>query len=105
MTGETGQRFRKLCVQAAVEQDPNKLMELVAEINKLLWEKEQRLPKPPDVESPHDLFVAPRIADRFFVMPLTIFKTSSRHRWGAGTAAYGFRNGERSGDSSCSANG
>ena len=29
-------------------------------------------------------------------MPLTIFKTSSRHRWRAGTAAYGFRNGERS---------
>ena len=43
MTGETGQRWRKLCVQAAVEQDPNKLLELVAEINKLLWEKEQRL--------------------------------------------------------------
>ncbi len=33
----------KLCEQAAVEQDPKKLMELVTEINRLLQEKEQRL--------------------------------------------------------------
>jgi hypothetical protein len=40
----------ELCAQAAKEQDPNKLMELVREINRLLEEKERRLrispPKP-----------------------------------------------------------
>jgi hypothetical protein len=33
----------ELCAQAAVEQDPTKLMELVREINGLLEEKERRL--------------------------------------------------------------
>ena len=37
---------KELCQQAAVEQDPKKLMELVKEINRLLEEKEQRLRKP-----------------------------------------------------------
>jgi hypothetical protein len=32
-----------LCEQAANEQDPDKLMELVREINRLLEEKERRL--------------------------------------------------------------
>jgi hypothetical protein len=32
-----------LCRQAAVEQDPKKLMKLVEEINRLLAEKEERL--------------------------------------------------------------
>jgi hypothetical protein len=35
--------WRKLCQQAAVEQDPDKLMELVKEIDRLLAEKEERL--------------------------------------------------------------
>ena len=43
MQGETGERWRKLCEQAAVEQDANKLMELVEEINRLLDEKAERL--------------------------------------------------------------
>ena len=43
MKGETGERWRKLCEQAAVEQDPLKLMDLVSEINRLLREKEERL--------------------------------------------------------------
>ncbi len=43
MQGETGERWRKLCEQAAVEQDANKLMELIEEINELLENKEQRL--------------------------------------------------------------
>ena len=43
MQGETGERWRKLCEQAAVEQDANKLMELIEEINQLLESKEQRL--------------------------------------------------------------
>jgi hypothetical protein len=33
----------ELCEKAAVEQDPQKLMELVHEINRLLLEKEKRI--------------------------------------------------------------
>jgi hypothetical protein len=43
MKGERGERWRDLCSQAAEEQDPDRLMELVREINQLLEEKEQRL--------------------------------------------------------------
>ena len=43
MQGETGERWRRLCEQAAVERDANKLMELIEEINQLLEGKEQRL--------------------------------------------------------------
>jgi hypothetical protein len=34
------ERWRQLCAQAAVEQDPEKLMELVREISRLLDEKQ-----------------------------------------------------------------
>jgi hypothetical protein len=37
------ERWLELCQQAAVEQDPKKLMALLTEINRLLEEKEQRL--------------------------------------------------------------
>jgi hypothetical protein len=43
MKGETAELWRKLCEQAAVEQDPEKLLELASEINRLLDEKEARL--------------------------------------------------------------
>ncbi len=43
MRGETGERWRQLCAQAAVEQDPDKLLELTEEITLLLDEKEERL--------------------------------------------------------------
>jgi hypothetical protein len=36
------QRWRELCAQAAVEQDPEKLMELVTEITRLLGEEQKR---------------------------------------------------------------
>jgi len=36
------ERWRELCAQAAVEQDPQRLMELVREISRLLDEKQQR---------------------------------------------------------------
>jgi hypothetical protein len=39
MKGETGERWRQLCEQAAVEQDPERLMELVEQINRMLEEK------------------------------------------------------------------
>jgi len=41
--GETKERWRQLCEQAAVEKDAEKLLELVKEINRLLEEKERRL--------------------------------------------------------------
>ena len=43
MQGEKKERWMELCAQAAMEQDPEKLMELVREINSLLEEKERRL--------------------------------------------------------------
>ena len=51
MQGERKERWMELCAQAAIEQDPAKLMELVREINSLLEEKERRLGiKPPPSE-------------------------------------------------------
>jgi len=43
MQGDKAERWRHLCEQAAVEQNPDKLMKLVREITQLLDEKEQRL--------------------------------------------------------------
>ncbi len=37
------EHWMELCEQAAVEQDAERLLELVQEINRLLEEKEQRL--------------------------------------------------------------
>ena len=45
MQGETGERWRRLCEQAAIEQDPDRLLELTQEITRLLDEKEQKLQK------------------------------------------------------------
>jgi len=43
MQGPNLERWQELCRQAATEQDPKRLMELTAEIIRLLEEKEQRL--------------------------------------------------------------
>ena len=43
MRGETAERWQKLCEQAAVEQDREKLMRLIEEITRLLDEKQRRL--------------------------------------------------------------
>jgi hypothetical protein len=43
MQGANKERWKVLCEQAAVEQDPAKLHELVKEINDLLEAKEARL--------------------------------------------------------------
>ncbi|HJT70323.1 MAG TPA: hypothetical protein VJ731_09000 [Terriglobales bacterium] len=43
MKGETAERWRQLCEQAAVEQDPQELMKLISQITQMLDEKEQRL--------------------------------------------------------------
>jgi hypothetical protein len=43
MKGEVKERWMHLCELAALEQDPEKLMDLIVEINRLLEEKENRL--------------------------------------------------------------
>jgi hypothetical protein len=43
MQGPNLERWQELCRQAATEQDPKRLLELIAEINRLLQEKENRL--------------------------------------------------------------
>ena len=43
MQGEKRERWMDLCSQAASEQDPVKLMELIKQINELLEDKERRL--------------------------------------------------------------
>ena len=43
MQGQQKERWKELCELAAREQNPERLMELVAEINRLLEQKEQRL--------------------------------------------------------------
>ena len=47
---EDTERWMKLCKQAAIEQDPKKLLEIVREINDLLAKKQDRLAK----EAPED---------------------------------------------------
>jgi hypothetical protein len=43
MLGETNERWMQLCEMAATEQDPDKLIELIREINDLLEAKRARL--------------------------------------------------------------
>jgi hypothetical protein len=51
MKGETKERWLQLCEQAANEQNPQKLLALVKEINELLEAKERRLGVlPPKIE-------------------------------------------------------
>ena len=43
MQGKVKEKWMQLCEQATVEQDSEKLMMLIVEINRMLDEKEQRL--------------------------------------------------------------
>jgi hypothetical protein len=43
LKGEKKEIWMHLCEQAAIEQDPEKLMDLIKQINQLLEEKERRL--------------------------------------------------------------
>lgn len=43
MQGQIKERWQALCEQAATEQNPERLMELIEEINRLLAAKEERL--------------------------------------------------------------
>jgi len=47
---ENEERWKQLCAQAAQEQDPAKLAELIMEINRLLEAKRNRLSKTPDAQ-------------------------------------------------------
>lgn len=48
---ENREKWMELCARAAQEQDPDKLMELIAEINRLLDAEERTLKgKPPATE-------------------------------------------------------
>jgi hypothetical protein len=43
MQGKVKERWAQLCEQAAAEKDSEQLMELIRDINRMLYEKEQRL--------------------------------------------------------------
>jgi len=43
MQGENLEQWQKLCQEAAGERDPERLMELIREIDRMLSEKERRL--------------------------------------------------------------
>jgi hypothetical protein len=51
MRGEKRELWWELCAQAADEQDPKKLMKLIARINQLLQEKEARLNSESELKS------------------------------------------------------
>jgi hypothetical protein len=48
---KTKERWLQLCEQAAVEQDPEKLLDLVNEISRMLDEKNQRMQQCSDLNS------------------------------------------------------
>lgn len=50
MQGKAKEEWMRLCEQAAVEQDAEKLLVLVSEINRMLDEKERRLAHKPKLE-------------------------------------------------------
>jgi hypothetical protein len=47
MQGKVKEHWMQLCEQAAIEQDSEKLMALVTEINRMLDEKDRRLKRQP----------------------------------------------------------
>jgi hypothetical protein len=52
MQGEKKERWKELAAEAAVEQDPVKMLALITEINKLLLEKEERPVKSQSPDKP-----------------------------------------------------
>ncbi|HWY59271.1 MAG TPA: hypothetical protein VNZ03_32710 [Terriglobales bacterium] len=49
MIWDTKESWMELCEFATEEQDPAKLMALIAEIDRLLGAKQQRVPRAPDL--------------------------------------------------------
>jgi len=68
---EKTERWLELCKQAAIEQDPEKLMALVKEINDLLETKERRLGiiPPKDSKLPHCRLVCEGDNSETFPLP------------------------------------
>jgi hypothetical protein len=64
MQGENKERWKQLCEEAAIEQDPTRLSELVREINSLLEEKELRGLVPTKTERSNCHFAVQRIGGR-----------------------------------------
>jgi hypothetical protein len=54
MQGANKERWRVLCEQAAVEQDPKRLLELTRQINDLLLGKQHRLDGEGSPDNPKD---------------------------------------------------
>jgi hypothetical protein len=54
MQGENKERWKLLCEQAAVERDPQRLLELTREINDLLLGKQRRLERRDDAATKSD---------------------------------------------------
>jgi hypothetical protein len=53
MKGKTKEHWMELCEQAAYEQDSDRLIELVQEIDRMLAEKEKRLKREHGADHPH----------------------------------------------------
>ena len=51
MQGQAKELWVSLCEQAATEQNPGRLMKLIAEIDRLLREKEERVNNRPDSQN------------------------------------------------------
>ena len=51
---ENTERWKELCAQAAVEQDPQRLLELTREINDLLLGKRRRLEREGESKKEND---------------------------------------------------
>jgi len=54
MLGENVERWKLLCQKASTEQDPEKLLKLIAEINDLLDEKYNRVKNNSPADNPND---------------------------------------------------
>ena len=54
MQGKVKEEWMQMCEQAVIEQDSEKLMALVTEINRMLDEKEQRLKSGNPAKAPFD---------------------------------------------------
>ena len=52
MQGKVKEEWIQICEQAAIEQDSERLMDLVTEINRMLDEKEQRLKRGEPAKAP-----------------------------------------------------
>jgi hypothetical protein len=53
--GENAERWRELCLLAATEQDPDRLLALIREINMLLERKELRLKSRTEGDAPQEV--------------------------------------------------